>query len=376
MNLGTYNVRTLNSETALSFLFDELHNIKIDIVTVCETRRRKDMSVKWNGGWEVTLGAAKNGVGGVGFIVLPTVTSRIISMEIVSHRLAILKLRIGKSSAMKVVAVYAPTSAASDDEIEEFYEELHRHLRQKSTYTVVLGDFNAKLGSGYSEDTFIGKFGYGARNERGQRLADFAECTKLYVVNTFFQKRPGRRWTWRAPNDRTRNEIDFVLCDKKRIVKDVSVIAESKVCVHSDHRLIRAKIVVDLREESRRLARASQRRKPQQFSEALFTQAVEHVRWSMYVEDIDGAYDSILEKLQKCRSLATVKREGQCRKRLTEATLQMLSERRKLANAGNTGLEYKILCKELRRWMADDYENFRKERLQKAAEDRASLKKA
>ncbi|EYC10585.1 hypothetical protein Y032_0054g2443 [Ancylostoma ceylanicum] len=195
-------------------------------------------------------------------------------------------------------------------------------------------------------------------------------------MNTFFQKIPGRQWTWRAPNDRTRNEIDFVLCDKKRIVKDVSVIAESKVCVHSDHRLIRAKIVVDLRAESRRLARASQRRKPQQFSEALSTQAVENTDWSMYVEDIDEDYGSILEKLQKCRSLAIVKREGQCRKRLTEATLQMLSERQKLANAGNTGLEYKILCKELRRRMADDYENFRKERLRKAAEDRASLKKA
>ncbi|EYC00324.1 hypothetical protein Y032_0116g562 [Ancylostoma ceylanicum] len=133
MNLGTYNVRTLNSEATLSFLFDELHNIKINVVAVCKTRRRKDMSVKWNDGSEVMLGAAKNGVGGVGFIVLPSVTSRIISMEIVSHPLAILKLRIGKSSTMKVVAVYAPTSAASDDEIEEFCEELYRHLRQKST---------------------------------------------------------------------------------------------------------------------------------------------------------------------------------------------------------------------------------------------------
>ncbi|EYC22107.1 hypothetical protein Y032_0018g3717 [Ancylostoma ceylanicum] len=96
MNLGTYNVRTLNSEAALSFMFDEPHNIKIDIVAVCETRRRKDMSVKWSDGSEVMLGAAKNGVGGVDFIVLPSVTSRIISMEIVSHRLAILNLKIEK----------------------------------------------------------------------------------------------------------------------------------------------------------------------------------------------------------------------------------------------------------------------------------------
>ncbi|EYC44046.1 hypothetical protein Y032_0473g2090 [Ancylostoma ceylanicum] len=146
-------------------------------------------------------------------------------------------------------------------------------------------------------------------------------------------------------------------------------------CVYSDHRLLRAKIVVDPREESRRLARASQRRKPQQFSETLFSPAVKDMDWSMHVEDIDEDYESLLEKLRKCRSLTTVKGEVQCRKRLNEKMLQMLKERRKLANAGNTGLEYKVLCKELRRMM-EDYENFRKERLRKAAEDRASLKKA
>ncbi|EYC32897.1 hypothetical protein Y032_0002g494 [Ancylostoma ceylanicum] len=98
--------------------------------------------------------------------------------------------------------------------------------------------------------------------------------------------------------------------------------------------------------------------------------------WSMHVEDIDEDYESLLEKLRKYRSLTTVKREVQCRRRLDEKTLQMLKERRKLANAGNTGLEYKVLFKELRRRMMEDYENFRKERLGKAAEDRASLKKA
>ncbi|KAL6726697.1 hypothetical protein Aduo_008641 [Ancylostoma duodenale] len=96
----------------------------------------------------------------------------------------------------------------------------------------------------------------------------------------------------------------------------------------------------------------------------------------MHVEDIDEDYAIMLEKLQKCRSLATVEREGQCRKRLSEGTLQMLKERRKLANAGNTSLEYKVLCKELRRRMMEDYENFRKDRLRKAAEDRTSLKNA
>ncbi|EYC45236.1 hypothetical protein Y032_0435g1422 [Ancylostoma ceylanicum] len=74
INLRTYNIRTPNSDAALSFLLDELHNIKIDIVAVCETRRKKDMSMKWNSESEAMLGAAKNGVGGIGFIVLPPVS--------------------------------------------------------------------------------------------------------------------------------------------------------------------------------------------------------------------------------------------------------------------------------------------------------------
>lgn len=34
-------------------------------------------------------------------------------------------------------------------------------------------------------------------------------------MNTFFQKRLGRKWTWRSRNGDIKNKIDFVISDHK-----------------------------------------------------------------------------------------------------------------------------------------------------------------
>ena len=74
-----------------------------------------------------------------------------------------------------------------------------------------MGDFNAKLGRGRKPgEKFMGGFGIGVRNERGDRLATMAEINRLYFSNTWFRKKANRRWTWIAPNARAKNEIDFI----------------------------------------------------------------------------------------------------------------------------------------------------------------------
>jgi len=42
-------------------------------------------------------------------------------------------------------------------------------------------------------------------------------------MNTFFQKKPQRRWTWKSPGGTARNEIDYILSSSKDICTDVSV---------------------------------------------------------------------------------------------------------------------------------------------------------
>lgn len=65
-----------------------------------------------------------------------------------------------------MVQVYALTSAAEEEEIDEFYNilaEVVSHL-PKSEVTIIQGDFNAKVGAGCTEANIIGKFGLGVRN--------------------------------------------------------------------------------------------------------------------------------------------------------------------------------------------------------------------
>lgn len=43
----------------------------------------------------------------------------------------------------------------------------------------------------------------------------------LYVTNNFFKQHPIRKWTWASPDGITKNEIDFIMTDKKWKLKDV-----------------------------------------------------------------------------------------------------------------------------------------------------------
>jgi hypothetical protein len=84
----------------------------------------------------------------------------------------------------------------------------------------IIGDFNAKIGLPTSEDsTVMGPWGYGVRNGRGATLIDFCMENELYIMNTHFQKKPKLRWTWKSPNEMTRNEINKITSKTYKILK-------------------------------------------------------------------------------------------------------------------------------------------------------------
>jgi len=99
----------------------------------------------------------------------------------------------------------------------------------------------------------MGKFGVGERNDRGDRLLEFADSRGFKIMNTFFKKKASRKWTWRSPNGTTKNEIDFILTNKPTIVKDVSVL--NRFNTGSDHRLVRAKLHINFRLERCKLVK-------------------------------------------------------------------------------------------------------------------------
>ncbi|KAK6749651.1 hypothetical protein RB195_001952 [Necator americanus] len=180
-----------------------------------------------NGGTLVIRGekVPSRNVGGVGFVVHPSVIHLVDSHEILSPRLAILRLRPLRQKSISIINCYSPTSAADDSELDAFYEELEEVVHnEKSFYKFVFGDFNAKLGKAIEEINRIGRFGLGDRNENGNRLARLLSAARLFHGNPVFMKKDHRRWTWESPNGATHTEIDHILTYRRWCLLDVSVV--------------------------------------------------------------------------------------------------------------------------------------------------------
>lgn len=109
----------------------------------------------------------------------------------------ILRIRINsKPKALTVIQVYAPTSESSEECVEDFYAKLKDTLRRadKEDVTLITGDFNTKIERG-EQGFSIGQFGSGIREERGDRLEEFAEQNRLIVCNTQFEHHERRLYT-------------------------------------------------------------------------------------------------------------------------------------------------------------------------------------
>ncbi|KAA5776015.1 hypothetical protein F3H09_33140, partial [Pseudomonas aeruginosa] len=145
------------------------------------------------------------------------------------------------------------------DDVEIVYDDITRALHDttKAHFNVVMGDFNAKVGVQTCDESVRGSFGYGCRNHRGQMLVNFLQRERLFLMNSFFKKKPQRKWTWLSPDTVTKNEIDFIMTDKKHIFRDVSVI--SRFNTGSDHRLVRGTLNMDFKLERTRLIKSTLR---------------------------------------------------------------------------------------------------------------------
>ena len=84
----------------------------------------------------------------------------------VTDRLVSVRLR-GQIKNVKLIQVYAPTSAATDEEIETFYETLQQEINSKDRQDILIisGDLNAKVGAkqNVEEAGIVGYAGLGGK---------------------------------------------------------------------------------------------------------------------------------------------------------------------------------------------------------------------
>ena len=92
------------------------------------------------------------------------------------------------------IICYSPTNVSEETDLIAFYNELSSlvHSIPKHNILIIGGDTNAQIGKNVNH-----KFGlHNLSNRYGKLLTDFMLKNRLTCLNTKFQKRKGKLWTY------------------------------------------------------------------------------------------------------------------------------------------------------------------------------------
>ncbi|CAG4937562.1 unnamed protein product [Colias eurytheme] len=190
-----------------------------------------------------------------------------------------------------------------------------------------MGDFNAQIGTKVKsgEEYTIGKYGQGKRSKNGSRLVTFALENKFKILNSFYKKKKTKKWTWMSPNGLYKNEIDFIMSNNSKIIKDVSII--HNLNFNSDHKMVRATLTGTPIKNKRRFCTHNSRI----FCTGNITQLINNLQ-ELTNKDINRCQpiQEQYEKLINILKTETKKINVNNKRAISDETKQLLEERRQL----------------------------------------------
>lgn len=246
---ATWNVRSLMRTGKLKVVCKEMDYYDVDILGLAETRwRGKGHFTASDGKTVIYVGAESENRNeychGVGFIISKKITQSLLGYNPIGQRIVSIRVKAHPNN-ITIVQFYAPTSAASDDETDHFYDALQEAIDAipKRDVLIIMGDANAKVGKQETATEVCGKYGLGESNENGARFIEFCQANQLAISNTMFKQHPRRLYTWISPDQRTRNQIDFIAIKMrwKRSIKNVTTCPGADC--GTDHQLLTATLV-------------------------------------------------------------------------------------------------------------------------------------
>ncbi|XP_042856752.1 craniofacial development protein 2-like [Penaeus japonicus] len=192
-------------------------------------------------------GHKSNRTRGVAIICNKMVANAVLGFNPLNDRIMTLRIQC-KPINVTIVQVYAPTTAAEETEIEEFYEQLQEVTESipSQDIVIIMGDFNAKVGS-REEKPMTGKFGLRDRNTSRDMLVDFCAANDLCITNTMFKQHNRRLYTWTSPNGDYKNQIDYILVKNRWKSSIIATKTLPGADCGSDHELLIANLKVRLK---------------------------------------------------------------------------------------------------------------------------------
>ena len=260
--ISTWNVRSLYQAGKLANVTKEMIRMDIDVLGVSETFWKNTGYFRYNLPFEeefrVIFAGGNDHRKGVAFIMRGIAKDSVMNYNLKSERMIIVRVSAEPKNLL-LCQVYAPTTADSDEEIENFYEEVENAINEIKKWDdiiLLMGDFNAKIGKG-KQDEVVGPHGLGKRNDRGERLVEFCIKHKLVICNTWFEQRENAKHTWSAPDGRTKNQIDYIMINKRYRNSIKNAKARPGADCGSDHN----PIVIDIKTKLKRVKKSKSTRK-------------------------------------------------------------------------------------------------------------------
>ncbi|XP_059838461.1 craniofacial development protein 2-like [Hypanus sabinus] len=218
----------------------------MDIAALSKTRLADKGQLTEGGGGYTFWSSTEQREAGVGFAIQSHLTHKLAKLpEGINDRLITLRLPLGNKRSATLISAYAPTMTNPDDIKDKFYEELDTLIAAvpQSEKLIVLGDFNARVGTDYQTwEGILGRHGFGKCNSNGLLLLKTCATHDLVITNTLFHLLTRNKTSWMHPCSRHWHLIDYVIT-RKRDWQDVTVTkAMCGADCWTDHRLIVSKL--------------------------------------------------------------------------------------------------------------------------------------
>ncbi|KAI5742530.1 hypothetical protein M8J77_008273 [Diaphorina citri] len=374
MKIATWNVNTMNQDGKIENLIREMKKNNIDLMGLAEVRWIGEGELIVDGYKMVYKGAERRKEHGVGFIYKQNLDKNVSKIIPKSDRIIAMRMRTEPVDTL-IIQVYMPTSRAKDEEVEEVYKQIEEIMEENGKgqiRIIVMGDWNSVVGE-EGVDGIVGKFGYGKRNERGEKLIEFCKQKNLWIANTWFKHHKRRLYTWKRPGDTKRFQIDYILINDrfKNSIKNAKTYPGADV--RTDHTLLAAEIRTRMKQLKKKPTckkwntEKLRTREAEQYQSEIEEHLLNVAPRENVKEEWNTIKDTILEALEKNvgKKTARTKKEW-----ITQEMLDKMEERRKWKsdNTENGRKQYKRLNNELRRETDKAREMWMKEQCEKIEE--------
>ena len=158
-------------------IITEMRENKLDILGISEHRWAGYGHFSTScGGQIIYSGRERSGQSGVAVFLSKTTVKSLIGYEPVNDKIITVRL-IRQAKNITLIQVCAPTSASTEEELEEFYKTLQKEIdsKKRQDILIITADFNAKVRRkrNKEENRTVGNAGFGRKKRERGNICQF-----------------------------------------------------------------------------------------------------------------------------------------------------------------------------------------------------------